>query len=262
VVPGRYSDARKSLRRRPARRTLTLSAATMSSHVLIPSEFKPSELTFSTLEKNRLGGKQCFVSRAGTKSKILLQTPPLFLPWGITPYQDVNSGAVQSWSMDLSFKGADTDPAIAEFLAKMRALDEALVDVATERSPEWFGKTMNRDLVAEFTRKFVRDPTNPQYAPTMKVKVPCVNGMEQTKFYDEQRQPVPMEYCTKSSQVRVILELSPVWFLNKSVGLTWKALQVQVVSRPRVIQDFAFVDNGDETAAEVHEPEDVDETGM
>lgn len=229
----------------------------MSTSVLIPSEFKPSELSFSNLEKNRLGGKQCFVSRAGTKSKVLLQTPALTLPWGITPFQDVNSGNVQSWSLDVSFKGHETDPAIAEFLAKMRALDEALVDVATARSQEWFGKSMSRELVAEFTRKFVREPTNPQYAPTMKIKIPCVNGMEVTKFYDETRQPVPLEYVSKGSQVRIIMELSPVWFLNKSVGLTWKAVQVAVVSRPRVIQEYAFVE--DQAAVPASEKEEEEE---
>lgn len=215
----------------------------MSTSVLIPSEFTPSQLSFSGLEKNRQGGKQVFVSRPGTKSKILLQSPPLYLPFGITPYQDASSGTIQSWSMDVSFRGHEEDPAVAEFLAKMRELDEALVTVATERSAEWFGKPMGSEIVGEFTRKFVKEPANPQYAPTMKVKIPCVNGQETTKFYNEYREPVPMEYVTKGSQVRIIAELSPVWFLNKNLGMTWKAVQVAVVSCPRVIQEYAFVDD-------------------
>lgn len=217
----------------------------MSTSVLIPSEFSPADLSFSTLEKNKLGGKQVFVSRTGTKSKILLQTPPLSLPFGITSYTDASTGSVQSWSMDVSFRGHETDPAIAEFLAKMRALDEALVDVATERSADWFGKPMGREIVSEFTRKFVKEPSNPQYAPIMRLKIPCVNGIPQTKFYDENRQPVSMEYVAKGSSVRIILELSPVWFLNKNLGCTWKALQCAVTSRPRVIDEYAFVDTGE-----------------
>lgn len=215
----------------------------MTSSVLIPSEFSPSTLAFSTLEKNRLGGKQVFVSSAGTKSKIILQTPILNIPFGIQPYQDATTGNIQSWNMDVSFRGYEEDPAIAEFLQKMRELDEAMVTVATDRAIEWFGKPTSSELINEFTRKFVKDPNNPQYAPTMKIKIPCVNGQETTKFYNEQREPVPMEYAVKGSQVRVIMELSPVWFLNKNLGMTWKALQVAVVRRPRVIQDYAFVND-------------------
>ena len=204
-------------------------------NVLMINEFQASSLAFSSLEKNRQGGKQVFVSREGFKNKIVLQTPAVHLPFGITPYQDANTGNVLSWSMDVSFKESP------EFLEAMRQVDTALVDVATARSADWFGKPMPREVVSEFTRPLVRDPKNPQYAPTMKIKVPCVNGNETTKFYDERRQPVPMEYVTKGTTVRVIMELSPVWFLNKNLGVSWKALQVAVVSRPRVIEDYAFV---------------------
>ena len=215
--------------------------------VLIPREFAPASLAFSTLEKNRQGGKQVFVSSAGSKSRIVLQTPVMALPFGVTPYQDAASGTIQSWSLDVSFRGHETDPGIADMLALMRGLDDKIVDVATERSVEWFGKAMSREIVSEFTRKLVKDPANPQYAPTMKIKIPCVNGQETTKFYDENRQLVPLEYVTKGSSVRVIMELSPVWFLNKNLGVTWKALQVAVVSKPRVMEEYAFVENDGQT---------------
>ena len=210
-----------------------------SSGVLLVSELHQSTLTFSTLEKNRQGGKQVFVSRVGSKNKIVLQTPPCHVPFGITPYQDASTGAIQSWSLDVSFRD---QPA---FLDGMRAIDESLVDVATTRSEEWFGKTMSRAIVSEFVRTLVRDPKDPKYSPTMRVKVPCINGQETTKFYDEQRQPIPMEHIPKGSVVRVIMELSPVWFLNKQVGLSWRALQVAVVSRPRMIEEYAFVTSDD-----------------
>lgn len=220
------------------------------STVLTASEFSPASLTFSSLQKNSQGGKQVFVSREGNKSKVVLQTPVLSLPFGITPYQDASTGAIQSWSLDVSFR--DTP----EFLELMRGVDEALVAVATERSQEWFQKQLTPEVVAEFTRKLVKEPSNPQYAPTMRIKIPCVNGQEQTKFYDENREVVPLEYVTKGCSVKIIMELSPVWFLNRTVGISWKALQVAVVGRPKSIGDYAFVDDeagGDEAPVAAEE---------
>ena len=210
-----------------------------TSSVVMFDDFQPTGLTFSTLEKNRAGGKQVFISQEGHRGKVMIQTPEMHLPFGITPYQDAATGAIQSWSLDVSFRDQ------AEFLETMRALDQTLVRVATERSAEWFGKAMSAEVVAEFTRKLVKEPNNPQYAPTMRVKIPCINGQETTKFYDAQtRQIVPLEHVIKGSTVKIIMELSPVWFLNKTVGISWKAVQVAVVTRPaRAIEDFAFVDD-------------------
>ena len=222
-----------------------------NANILTAVEFQPASLAFSALERNRQGGKQVFVSREGTKSKIVLQTPALAVPFGITPYQDAATGAIQSWSMDISFRD---NP---DFLDLMRQVDEALVTVATERSQEWFGKPMTREVVSEFTRKLVKDPANPQYAPTMRIKVPCVNGQETTKFYSETREMVPLEYAAqKGTSVKIIMELSPVWFLNRTLGISWKALQVAVVSRPKTIGDYAFVD--DDKAVEDTDVDGVD----
>lgn len=210
-----------------------------TSPVVMFDDFRPSALVFSTLEKNRAGGKQVFINREGARGKVMLQTPEMHLPFGITPYQDAATGAIQSWSADVSFRDQP------EFLDRMRELDQALVRVATERSAEWFGKAMSAEVVAEFTRKLVKEPNNPQYSPTMRVKVPCINGQETTKFYDAQtREMVPLEHVLKGSTVKIIMELSPVWFLNKTVGISWKAVQIAVVTRPaRAIDDFAFVDD-------------------
>lgn len=219
-----------------------------STKVLTPSEFQPSSLVFSSLEKTRQGGKQVFVSREEMpKAKVIVQTPALHLPWGITPYQDKATGAIQSFSMDVSFRDAP------EFLETMTALDEVMIDACVSRSQDWFGKPMSREIIQDMdiVRKCVKKPSNPQYAPTMRIKVPVINGVEQTRFYDEKREPVDIEYVTKGSCVRVIMELSPVWFLNKMCGVSWKAVQVAVVSKPARVEDYAFVDEGEVGATEM-----------
>lgn len=206
-------------------------------HIYTAADFKPRDLVFSALEKNRQGGKQVFVSAVGNKSKIVIQTPAMHLPWGVSVYQDASTGTPQSWTLDLSFRDNE------DFLKVVQEMDEVMLDVATQRSAEWFGKQMPRELVAEFYRPLVRLANNPQYAPTLKIKVPASNGHELARFFDEEKNPVPLEYVTKNSKVKVIAELSPVWFLNKQVGITWKAVQVAVVERTRNFEDFAFRDD-------------------
>ena len=219
------------------------------SSVCLYSAFDATTLQFSPLEKNKKGGKivNLFTTSGNEKKRIVMQTPTLAVPFGVTPYQEATTGEIQSYSIDVSFRNAETDPRIAEFLARMRQMDDVLLDTAVARSKEWLGKSMSKDLVQEFLRKLVKDPANKQYPPVMKIKVPVVNGEPTAQFYDENRQPVGIDYITKGCTIKMILELSPsVWFVNKNFGVTWRLLQAAVVSRPRRLDGYAFADDGAE----------------
>ena len=223
------------------------------SSVCLYSAFDATALQFAPLEKNKKGGKivNLFTTSGtdGTKKRIVMQTPTLAVPFGVTPYQEATTGEIQSYSIDVSFRNAESDPRIAEFLARMRQMDDVLLDTAVSRSKEWLGKSMSKDLVQEFLRKLVKDPANKQYPPVMKIKVPVVNGEPTAQFYDENRQPVGIDYITKGCTIKMILELSPsVWFVNKNFGVTWRLLQAAVVSRPRRLDGYAFADDGAESA--------------
>lgn len=221
------------------------------SSVSLYSAFNASDLKFGPLEKNKKGGKMVSLYTAapdGSKKRIMLQTPVVAVPFGVTPYQEVGTGELQSYSIDISFRNLETDPRIADFLARMRNLDDVLLDAAVANSKEWFGKAMSKDVVKEFIRKLVKDPTNKQYPPVMKIKVPVQNGEPTSQFYDENRQPVGIDYIIKGSTIKMILELNPsVWFVNKNFGVTFKLLQAAVVTRPRRLDTYAFCD--DEGAA-------------
>ena len=210
------------------------------------TSFDPTEVKFSNLDKTRKGGKIVYVSLGNDRrARVMMQTPNVSLPFGVTPYTEASTGEIQSYSIDLSFRGHDADPKMEEFLAKMRALDEILIKQGVDNSTAYFGKAMSRDLVIEFYRKLVKDPNNPQYAPTMKCKVPVVSGEPTTLFFDENRAPTTIDTISKGCTVRMILELSSVWFVNKNYGATWKVVQCLVTSRPKRMDTFAFVDDGE-----------------
>lgn len=220
------------------------------ANVMLSSAFEPASVVFNPCEKNKMGGKFVPVSTDPEgKKRVVIQTPPLSVPFGVSPYQDATTGEVQSYSVDVSFRGAESDARIAAFLAKMRDLDAIILTKAVENSTAWFGKAMSEDIVAEFYRRLVRDPANPQYAPTMKCKVALSNGQPNAAFFDEDRAPVGIDAVTKGCTVKLILELQAVWFVSKTFGVTWKVLQCAVCNRPRRLQGYAFADDGGEAAA-------------
>lgn len=175
---------------------------------MLASGFTPVTVQFSALEKNRKGGKVVFLGLPGAdgqRQKILLQTPTMALPFGVSPYQDAATGEIQSYSLDASFRGSDTDPRIGDFLTRMRELDEVTLDVAVANSKDWFGKPMSKEIVSEFHRKLVKDPINPQYSPVIKFKVQLQNGQPNAMFFDEKRQPCDIDYFTKGTTFKVTM---------------------------------------------------------
>jgi len=205
--------------------------------IILHSEFQPkADILFSRVQKNAKGSKVVYVNTSKGE-KVRLQTPVMPAPFGVSKFDDASTGN-SSYSLDLSFRDMDTDPKINAFLDTCRAFDEHVLDVGVRESREWLGKEMSKEIVQEFYRSIVRDPSNDKYKPTIRLKI-----SPYTEFYDEQHNRVDMEYVTKSSQIRCIVEVN-TWFVNKSFGISLRILQCQVVSRPVGISGFAFTDDG------------------
>jgi hypothetical protein len=210
-----------------------------SAAIILHSEFSPKDdVKFSPVQKTSKGSKVVYVNgRHG--GKVRLQTPVMSAPFGVSKFDDATTGN-SSYSLDLSFRDLDTDPKIKAFLDTCRGFDEHVLNVAVEQSKSWLGKEMSSDIVKEFYRSIVRDPSNDKYKPTIRLKI-----SPYSEFYDENHNRVDHDYITKGSMVRCIVEIS-TWFVNKSFGVTLRILQGQVVSRPVGITGFAFADDGDE----------------
>lgn len=212
--------------------------------IVLFDQFDCSKIALSPkVEKNRKGGNMVNLGTGpDAKSRVIIQTPAMPLPFGVSPYVDA-SGQTQSYSLDVSFRNADTDPKVADFMARIAQLDELLLNTGVERSKEFFGKTYTRDMVAEFYRKLIKQ-NNPEYPAVLKVKVPLLGGEPTAQFFDEKRNPVSIDYFTKGTTVRMIVEISSIWFVNKTYGVTLKLIQAQAVSRPNRLEEFSFADDG------------------
>jgi hypothetical protein len=218
--------------------------------VTLHTQFEPANVAFSPVEKTKLGSKIVYVSYkpdSGPSKRLLLQTPIMSMPFGLQCY-DNDSVNASSYSIDLSFKNSDNDDAaIAQFLEKMKALDSLVLDAGTVNSQDWLGKNYTREVVSEFYRPVVRQ-NNVDYPPTMKVKVPSSQGQISIPIFDETKQLSDVTCLQKGSRVRAIVELSAVWFMNKTFGMSFRLVQVGVVSRPfkQLGQSYAFADDGDD----------------
>lgn len=244
---------------------------------MLSTSFDPKAIVFGGVEKNKKGGKIVYLGLgAGGKERISIETPAMVMPFGVTPYQDSAGGEIQSYSLDASFRTADVDPRVADFQKRVESLDELLIQVATDNSAEWFGKKvrqrmlfnwpngpderpngpnqkrilfhtsvaaqMNKELITEFYRPLI-NARNPNYPPVLKVKCSVdLNGQPSAQFFDETpaHKPVSIEYLGKGCTTKMIVELSSLWFVNKTFGATFRLAQAAVVTKPRRLQGYAF----------------------
>lgn len=214
--------------------------ANASASIVLHSRFDPvAQMTFSPMTKTSKGSKIVYINLPGPqKQRVRVQTPPMRAVFGLSRFDDANTGTA-SFSLDLSFNGRDENPKLDNFLTRLREMDEHLLDVAHKRSSEWFGKEMSKEILSEFHRPSVRDPSDPKYQPTVRLKV-----TPYSEIYDETKAKVDMEQIVKGSTVRAIIEPS-FWLVNKSFGISLRILQLEILSRPEGVNGFAFEDEDD-----------------
>lgn len=208
------------------------------SGVILYSDFCPKTIVLSPMTKNAKGGKTLYMNTP-QGGKVRVQTPVQSCPFGVSRFDDANGGA--SYSLDASFKDAEENPKVKALWDACAALDEFMLQKAVENSESWFGKPMTREIVEEFYKPVVRQASNPdKYRPTIRFKL----NPPYTEIFDDQGNRIEsLEYITKGSTVRGIVELS-FWMVGKNFGISLRAVQLQVLSRPVGLSGFAFADDG------------------
>lgn len=215
-----------------------------SSGVVLYSSFHPSGMQFGPPDRNRNGGKFVpLLGPDGAKKRYTIQTPALSMPFGVSAYREKPEAEVQSYSIDVSFRNLETDPRASEFLQKMVELDDKLLRASVENSKSWFGKQKSKDTLEDNYRRLIKTHPENRYPPVMKVKIPMINGQVSCMIFDENKNPVSIDYLVKGTTVKLILEMDRVWFMNNTFGVTWRALQGAVVSRPARMDTYSIIDD-------------------
>ena len=227
-----------------------------STMITLPKNFNASELTNEDVKVNALGGKVVYLKYHEQK-KITIQTPLVSAPFGLSTYTDDKTG-VTKYSIDMSFKGSDSDPKIKTFQTKMEEMDNFILNLAEHHSKDWLGKKMSKEVVEALYRPVVKQAKDPEkYAPTMKMKITnSSNGEMNVEAYNTKREKVDLKQeLTQGSRIRCLMECSSIWFVNKQFGVSWRLVQVEV-HKPDKISGFSFMDDSDDEEEEYEEVTD------
>jgi len=216
----------------------------MTSSVTYVNDFSTGSVTISPPKVLESGAKQAYLNYNG--GRLVLQSATnLAIPFGLNVYD--KSGPAE-YSVDVSYRGSDTNPEIKTFREKMEELDDFMIKQGVKNSKLWFKSELNEQVIRAFytpTVKVAKDKDgNPQpYPPTTKLKLRKVNGEFEAKVYDVKGNPykgVPIEdLIVKGAQVTVLMECAGVWFAGSKFGLTWRAKQIVIHRLPERLPEFS-----------------------
>ena len=219
----------------------------MTSSICMIKNIDANQITFDPVRKNALGGNVVYLKHKDAP-RLQIQTPAVAAPFGMSTFTDEKTGAVK-YSLDISFRGMESEPKIQEFHDKMLSIDEMLIKEGVAHSKEWFGKKMSKEVIQEFYRPLVKPSKDPEkYAPTMKFKIP--QGRDDSisvDCYNHEKQKVDiMEALVPGMKIQGILECSSVWFVGKNMyGISWRLVQVKL-HKSEKISGFSFLEDSDE----------------
>lgn len=173
-----------------------------------------------------------------------IQTPVLSLPFGLNqPYNDNDDDK----SVDVSFRDMSDD--VQKFMTDMERVDARILEDAVANSEAWFGKTKSREVLEDAYKPIIRRDSKGMHPPTMKIKFKLNRDTKEvlTSFFDEDRNEISIDDISKGMTARFIIEADRIYFINNSMfGISWKAVQMQVMSRPATYTKFAMLDDDDE----------------
>ena len=215
------------------------------SPVINASEWNPSAIRYTPPKISERGAKSINIisSQNGRWPSV---TTPLLMTWGVADFVDEKTGESDGkFSMTLNFPNTDYANATTDdFLAKVKAFENQILDDAVKYSEVWFGEEMSRE-VAKHTffpvLKYPKDKNTKKVdltkAPSLRVKVPNYNGKWNIEIYDtknkrifpsESAEITPMDLIPSKSKVACVIQCSGLWFGGKGWGVTWKLVQCVV----------------------------------
>lgn len=235
------------------------------TQIVLPSELDVEKITYSTPVILSSGGKMIGINF--NESPLVIQTPEMPLPFGISKWSANNGmesqqGAAEKYTLDLSFRGKESNEVMNMFFNKLRSLDKKFVEDGLENSTLWFKKKYGSREVVEalFTPivKFAKDENgepSDKYPPTFKVNLPVKNGEYDFKVFDVNRQPskILLSDTLKGARVRAIVRCNGIWVAGSKFGVSWRVLQMIVMpSVASSFSKFAFKDVPGEVSTDAH----------
>jgi hypothetical protein len=213
--------------------------------VVSVNDWVPSSVRYMQPKVNDRGGKSINIISTQTNRALHLSTP-LMMTWGISDYTDEKTGESDGkFTISLNFPTEQyKTQATTDFLDKLKAFENQILDDAVKNAEVWFGEEMTREVAKHTFFPFIKyskdkntkkiDHSKP---PCIRAKVPNYDGRWAVEIYDTNQKLIfpcdndrltPQDFITKMSNVACVIQCGGLWFGGKGWGITWKLNQCVV----------------------------------
>jgi hypothetical protein len=232
--------------------------------VLTATNFKIDTISFGKHKPNVNGGYNIELTVGNGSEEILIQTPKMRSPFGIStdktnPFKK---------SLDISFQGIEVNQGIKSFREMVEQVDNLVIDYAVKNSKTFFKKDLTRDVISEYYYSGIKLSKKEQYSDTFKFKLLFLkpnpdknlpNGKYLTSFWSIKGEEQNDAALDKGDSVKCLIKPQMLWVANRSFGITWVCTQV-CIHKQQKVSGFSFKKTGDsddevEIASEEEEEE-------
>jgi len=217
--------------------------------VLTASNFKIDTISFGKHKPNINGGYNIELTVGNGSEEILIQTPKMRAPFGIStdktnPFKK---------SLDVSFQGIEVNPSIKSLRELIENVDSLTIDYALKNSKTFFKKELARDIIAEYYYSGIKLSKKEQYSDTFKFKLLYLkpnpeknlpNGKYLTSFWSIKGEELNDNDLDKGDSVKCLIKPQMLWVANRSFGITWVCTQV-CIHKQQKMSGYAFKKTGD-----------------
>jgi hypothetical protein len=227
----------------------------MALQIQLSTDFTSSDVNFSKLRKNKMGGKAVYLSSTGN-NKLYLQLPFMRAPFGLSSYTD-EATKKTSYSLDLSLD--KSDPKAVELEETLASLDAHILRTVEANSEEWLGKKYGMAVMKEALYKPMVRPGKGDYASTIKLKILTDRaGGFIPEAYNTRRDKIELDAIEKGQKVMAIVDINQIWFIDNKFGVTVR-LQQCLLEPSKKLPSFAFQGVDEPEEEEEVEYEEVEE---
>jgi len=225
--------------------------------VLTANKYPIDTLTFGKHKPNANSGYNIEISLGDTTNEVLLQTPKMRCPFGVS----TDKTNPFKRTLDLSFQGLESNPSMKSFRDLVEKVDAMTIDYALANSKTFFKKELSREVLKENYYSGIKQSKKEQYSDTFKCKVlfkkPDVekgipDGKYITSFWNTKGDEQPATHLDKGDYATCLIKPQMLWVANRSFGISWVCTQVRVHKQQKTT-GCSFVKTEDDVESESDE---------
>ena len=211
----------------------------MALKIQSANTFDASQVVFSTVRKNKHGGKVVYLS-GPNNSKLYLELPFMRAPFGLSLFSDKETGR-PSYSLPISFDKTDNE--ILKLQEIFKKFDETVIQTVADNSAEWLGKPFTAAVLEQALYRPLIRPGKGDYSATMKLSVffDAKNNKFISEAYNSARSQVPLDSIEKGQSVKCIIDINSISFIDGKFGVGIRLQQV-LLAPSKKLPAFAFQD--------------------